>query len=181
MWIVVIVHMFQHTATRRWLDVRQSTAAFYRAVSTHSHPKVAAAGRAGTRCTAYVSTHSHPKVAGCDLFDRDQLLLVSTHSHPKVAVPRTTKLMMMDGFQHTATRRWLSASSAMAVKATCFNTQPPEGGWSSRPQPTKSLLPVSTHSHPKVAAVGRIKTGIVVPFQHTATRRWLYPINAEPA
>ena len=56
-------------------------------------------------------------------------------------------------FQHTATRRWLPA------------------------KPTKYALPVSavsTHSHPKVAAVNILKKSKHgLKFQHTATRRWL--------
>ena len=56
----------------------------------------------------------------------------------------------------------------------CFNTQPPEGGcflgyWS-----TGSASLVSTHSHPKVAALGFFTIHAApAMFQHTATRRWL--------
>ena len=75
-----------------------------------------------------------------------------------------------------------------------FNTQPPEGGWFQREMPDL-LLEVSTHSHPKVAAVraphflsgAGVSTHshpkvaaptsqtarLQMPFQHTATRRWL--------
>ena len=55
-------------------------------------------------------------------------------------------------FQHTATRRWLRLISVVSLRAR----------------------KVSTHSHPKVAAVSlsrRSRTNRL--FQHTATRRWL--------
>ena len=99
-------------------------------------------------------------------------------------------------FQHTATRRWLPPTSPASVWPTaCFNTQPPEGGCF--PQRSGSIgMDVSTHSHPKVAALAekfvffflaRFNTqppeGGCTPwylldtsralFQHTATRRWL--------
>ena len=84
-------------------------------------------------------------------------------------------------FQHTATRRWLLRCRRCACacrtcfntqppeggcggvhplhsRLSCFNTQPPEGGCFSAPE-ILPPLPVSTHSHPKVAA-GRGGRGI---------------------
>ena len=58
-------------------------------------------------------------------------------------------------FQHTATRRWLHRE------------------W----MPKYKALYVSTHSHPKVAAIPRIQQlSVSVQFQHTATRRWLHDL-----
>ena len=53
-------------------------------------------------------------------------------------------------FQHTAARRRLAGASPRRSKTICFNTQPPEGGWSG------GLFhfgqqSVSTHSRPKAA------------------------------
>ena len=85
----------------------------------------------------------------------------------------------------------------------CFNTQPPEGGCRQQNRPALHVLRfntqppeggcfypvginhryriVSTHSHPKVAAL----TGSAVAgggeFQHTATRRWLLGISEPKA
>ena len=59
-------------------------------VSTHSHPKVAAAETLQALNTMIVSTHSHPKVAA-SVEGRVSLTTksaVSTHSHPKVAAQR---------------------------------------------------------------------------------------------
>ena len=98
-------------------------------------------------------------------------------------------------FQHTATRRWLpSVNVSSLLSRFRFNTQPPEGGCNQNVK-RFAMTPVSTHSHPKVAAVVnllqdfrlRVSThshpkvaaqmltdsvgGFL--FQHTATRRWL--------
>ena len=99
--------MFQHTATRRWLGFGVDDDAV-RAVSTHSHPKVAGGCRRRPvsrwgcfntqppeggwglqyltlRTLDAVSTHSHPKVAGSIKPPTQRGKHVSTHSHPKVA------------------------------------------------------------------------------------------------
>ena len=78
-------------------------------------------------------------------------------------------------FQHTATRRWLRQNDEIKLIVDGFNTQPPEGGcaelrnglwlgiefqhtatrrWLRFMTPLWGFLRgVSTHSHPKVAAV----------------------------
>ena len=121
-------------------------------VSTHSRPK--AAGRYGTSgrpnllCfntqppeggwgktslgvrRMIVSTHSRPKAAGLAVDDLHRVFVVSTHSRPKAA-----------GFDRAFGFGWYS----------CFNTQPPEGGWpTTLPRISKPPL-----------------------FQHTAARRRL--------
>ena len=147
--------MFQHTATRRWLLNAISTFIYVfnsfntqppeggcwqpefsvltQAVSTHSHPKVAAIKQLHLLPKQIVSTHSHPKVAafrqrkywimlfcfntqppegGCTQEGTSYFLLdVSTHSHPKVAA---------------------SVSDSLVCEIFCFNTQPPEGGCSQK-------------------------------------------------
>ena len=76
-------------------------------------------------------------------------------------------------FQHTAARRRLmtSATSTTAT-CSCFNTQPPEGGW---PFGSRwySRSVVSTHSRPKAAVLIFIKKNRLLMFQHTAARRRL--------
>ena len=81
---------FQHTATRRWLLLDLPYPLVCRLVSTHSHPKVAAAADWSVRFNYPVSTHSHPKVAA------SETLQTAAIPHP---------------FQHTATRRWLPKSA----------------------------------------------------------------------
>ena len=96
---------FQHTATRRWLLVLLFSKDLQQ-VSTHSHPKVADNRRGAVFQIA-----------------------VSTHSHPKVAARLSGWWRMREGFQHTATRRWLLGSFELFLERQGFNTQPPEGGW----------------------------------------------------
>ena len=146
-------------------------------VSTHSHPKVATPRYTVINDEIDVSTHSHPKVAAArsaaeiiniggfqHTATRRWLLngfvyascygCVSTHSHPKVAAHRGRKHKNHQAtFQHTATRRWLpGALRCMQSFAPSFNTQPPEGGCTIA-QSFNWAVDVSTHSHPKVAAL----------------------------
>ena len=72
-------------------------------------------------------------------------------------------------FQHTAARGRLVYSVHSVFILGCFNTQPPEGGWTVDFE-TQTASHVSTHSRPR-AAGGVI--GIISPkilFQHTAAR-----------
>ena len=86
----------------------------------------------------------------------------------------TFQAVVYYAFQHTATRRWLRAIHLITDSGNGFNTQPPEGGCKSastlafaivgfNTQPPEGgcvqaltglskANPVSTHSHPKVAA-----------------------------
>ena len=77
-----------------------------------------------------VSTHSRPKAAGHENHDNWKQFHVSTHSRPKAAGDELIQQEQPNG---------------------CFNTQPPEGGWTS----------------PILTLTKRLK------FQHTAARRRL--------
>ena len=81
-----------------------------------------------TKCN--VSTHSRPKAAGhCTKQDR-QACFVSTHSRPKAAGNIVLcRHYQMIVFQHTAARRRLGTNCKSRSASSCFNTQPPEGGW----------------------------------------------------
>ena len=98
-----------------------------------------------------VSTHSRPKAAGGRATATTGCVIVSTHSRPKAAG-----------------RRW----GNQKTQVVCFNTQPPEGGWLTKPQPSDTDR-VSTHSRPKAAARMRDQNSCDVRFQHTAARRRL--------
>ena len=76
---------------------------------------------------------------------------VSTHSRPKAAGKANVAARHGEMFQHTAARRRLDVNKKMVLRALCFNTQPPEGGW-------EYLYSRYT---------------ITVEFQHTAARRRL--------
>ena len=79
-----------------------------------------------------VSTHSRPKAAGSETLDFNPPEEVSTHSRPKAAGRR---------------------KSLRHISKRCFNTQPPEGGWSCF-TPFSVMTGVSTHSRPKAAGFG---------------------------
>ena len=145
-------YLFQHTATRRWLRNLTAEAINRKAVSTHSHPKVAALFGWLIRANC---PFQHTAT-------RRWLLAYST-AH---------RVGFM--FQHTATRRWLLRRAKMSSVLVGFNTQPPEGGCHQRAG-FDPKLGVSTHSHPKVAADVAGTEHTVRVFQHTATRRWLRP------
>ena len=100
----------------------------------------------------HVSTHSRPKAAGIIRSETETRLCVSTHSRPKAA-----GLIQI----------W--KSSCMI----CFNTQPPEGGWSVASCDDSRFTLVSTHSRPKAAGPKPWYWQMAVLFQHTAARRRL--------
>ena len=77
--------MFQHTATRRWLGFGVDDDAV-RAVSTHSHPKVAGGMTASAiYCVRRFNTQPPEGGWGLQYLTLRTLDAVSTHSHPKVA------------------------------------------------------------------------------------------------
>ena len=123
---------FQHTAARRRLDVREVLLRDFDLVSTHSRPKAAGIDGPVVDIVRRVSTHSRPKAAGHRRRHRSCFLVVSTHSRPKAAG---------------------QTLSCFRPVFCCFNTQPPEGGWSPSSANTNSPL----------------------VFQHTAARRRLAP------
>ena len=99
-------------------------------------------------------------------------------------------------FQHTATRRWLLIFRAETWQMTLFQHTATRRWLRPFSTATSTGLGVSTHSHPKVAAIGVMmfiltdtrfntqppeggcNTDVTCitsysMFQHTATRRWL--------
>ena len=143
---------FQHTAARRRLVLRLKRAECVFAVSTHSRPKAAGYAENGVfqiykfqhtaarrrlgkirAHTVAVSPFQHTAARrrlGRRIRPRYRYLYVSTHSRPKAAG---------------------RGKAPTLLSVTCFNTQPPEGGWS----------------------VSRAKILPTLPFQHTAARRRL--------
>ena len=101
-------------------------------VSTHSHPKVAAISTS-TTTTCLASFNTQPPEGGCNF--------------------PFFKFTFYRRFQHTATRRWLPGLFKTAISINGFNTQPPEGGCFTATWEIEGISYVSTHSHPKVAAL----------------------------
>ena len=144
---------FQHTATRRWLPFGITLSFWLLAVSTHSHPKVAAAP-SKARFRPLQSFNTQPPEGGCQMRKNGKIYNYGFNTQPPEGgcIILTYLYRLTVKFQHTATRRWLQTSN------TAINC----------------CIAVSTHSHPKVAACSSvITTRSTIRFQHTATRRWL--------
>ena len=166
---------FQLTAARRRLGIINGNGQFDGMVSTHSRPKAA-----GQSChptlgnTQSVSTHSRPKAAGNPHLARMGITIVSTHSRPKAAghihQQRPPKQQM---FQLTAARRRLAMYSSHWSYCLRFNSQPPEGGWSSAQRIPKCKR--GFNSQPPEGGWGSfVKIGFLIfTFQLTAARRRL--------
>ena len=84
-----------------------------------------------------------------------RFLIVSTHSHPKVAALKFLRLVFpVLLFQHTATRRWLLLVKSQTLTSGLFQHTATRR-WLHRDEAADLILEdVSTHSHPKVAAIG---------------------------
>ena len=142
---------FQHTATRRWLRVQKLLTIKSLPVSTHSHPKVAAAASSSiTSGTGFQHTATRRWLHGCDS-------------------DRNTPFW----FQHTATRRWLRRLSLVFGYLTGFNTQPPEGGCMVLAASADKIACFNTQPPEGGCDFGTYGSARSVLFQHTATRRWL--------
>ena len=122
---------FQHTATRRWLP-RPTT------------PPLSGRG-----------FNTQPPEGGCTVGELNILYLhkVSTHSHPKVAAG-CLFIGIFRGlrFNTQPPEGGCTITCAAEISQHCFNTQPPEGGCMLQVVTLSVRAPVSTHSHPKVAA-----------------------------
>ena len=121
--------LFQLTAARRRLaHIRQRHTVFAQ-VSTHSRPKAAGHDLFALLVKFLVSTHSRPKAAGGHCGAGCVFGCVSTHSRPKAAGLDIAVLNGQRQFQLTAARRRLALPPKKAWTMSCFNSQPPEGGW----------------------------------------------------
>ena len=122
-------------------------------VSTHSHPKVAAAVSCWSCSIDWKFQHTATR-----RWLQERYRFVEVHRlFQHTATRRWLRLRMLVfllslTFQHTATRRWLPRQ-LFWINELCqsFNTQPPEGGCTSSNIGSDDFC-VSTHSHPKVAA-----------------------------
>ena len=65
-------------------------------------------------------------------------------------------------FQHTAARRRLGFVVNMMTFLSCFNTQPPEGGWLGLELSLELSLVVSTHSRPKAAGTSIFLISVIL-------------------
>ena len=151
--LLTLMTMFQHTAARRRLALRNSCLYNYLIVSTHSRPK--AAGKLlANRATNILRFNTQPPEGGwMTPYNVDDIVLVFQHTAARRRLgPLVCLAVASYQFQHTAARRRLvdcvrgqaifrvvsthsrpkAAGFTHARSCTdyrCFNTQPPEGGW----------------------------------------------------
>ena len=161
--IILVVHQFQHTATRRWL--RRQLGRAWRAglVSTHSHPKVAAPPVSTTGAPLLVSTHSHPKVAAAAAWSRLARRACFNTQPPEGGCCHERHRRGGERcFNTQPPEGGCGLRGIYLAHQACFNTQPPEGGCRQQRLNIR-LNVVSTHSHPKVAAAARCGRGRFLP------------------
>ena len=87
------------------------------------------------------------------------------------------KMARIKAFQYTAARRRLETAKRRSALCSCFNTQPPEGGWAIIGTAPSGAVNVSTHSRPKAAGLWAFVLVDKCLFQHTAARRRLGQIT----
>ena len=76
-------------------------------------------------------------------------------------------------FQHTAARRRLGVCMTSIIVCSCFNTQPPEGGWSRLPTKSRCLCVFQHTAARRRLANPKTCISKTKLFQHTAARRRL--------
>ena len=103
-------------------------------VSTHSRLKAAGSHPDTSRLAWLVSTHSRLKAAGHGCDETLHCCCVSTHSRLKAAGPKAGKQKRKNSCFNTQPPEggWIALAIIKTI-AVGFNTQPPEGGWVRRP------------------------------------------------
>ena len=155
-----------------WLTARRYSTVH--CVSTHSRPKAAGAalviipnagmfqhtaarrrlGEFLAYANAELSFNTQPPEGGWPLPPNDENgkddLFQHTAARRRLGFGSTSR-QTPKRFQHTAARRRLESAAALPPATSCFNTQPPEGGWFYNVGHSKPRERVSTHSRPKAA------------------------------
>ena len=121
--------MFQLTAARRRLAPSRYQYRRDYQVSTHSRPKAAGVStKVNLKSFVFQLTAARRRLDFSAL-TKNEKITVSTHSRPKAA-----------GY----------VKDIQATRRACFNSQPPEGGWTDNKTVIVKRI-VSTHSRPKAA------------------------------
>ena len=101
-----------------------------------------------------VSTHSHPKVAAFIPFNRVSATNRFQHTATRRWLHLPNELWQNKwAFQHTATRRWLLFVLLLFVEDYVFQHTATRRWLLTMKQTIIEMIEVSTHSHPKVAAI----------------------------
>ena len=126
------------------------------------------------RIAELVSTHSRPKAAGSHVLLTRPATTLFQHTAARrrlgySAVCAWPAFM----FQHTAARRRLGRPCVPGKSVTCFNTQPPEGGWPAKRHKNDKIGGFNTQP-PEGGWLHQLaELGDDFLFQHTAARRRL--------
>ena len=123
--------MFQHTAARRRLGQTMKRRSWLTIVSTHSRPKAAGRAMLAKPAADKVSTHSRPKAAGLDRCARCYLYAWFQHTAARRRLASESKYFVPSGIVSTHSRPKAAGKYCISQgsASSCFNTQPPEGGW----------------------------------------------------
>ena len=147
---------FQHTATRRWLLYAANNITFTaEAAFQHTATRRWLHGVQYYALTMIAGFNTQPPEGGCTgiFITIHHDFAVSTHSHPKVAAERFEYWENNKWFQHTATRRWLQSKQKRKPRLSEFQHTATRRWLQNPPLGYGDKGSVSTHSHPKVAAV----------------------------
>ena len=125
------LYVFQHTAARRRLVGYSLLSGLGSSVSTHSRPKAAGNVKPLNKLRSFCF-NTQPPEGGWDLHRRAHIGITVPFQH--TAARRRLgrqfdRFAGFDTFQHTAARRRLVSAFNQPFLTSCFNTQPPEGGW----------------------------------------------------
>ena len=122
---------FQHTATRRWLRTNRFT------------------------CCTSKCFNTQPPEGGCSYTVQlvlQQILFQHTATRRWLRAFGLSSQAIFKKFQHTATRRWLQIEKTPLLRSLKFQHTATRRGLLMYGEDLSSIKPVSTHSHPKVAA-----------------------------
>ena len=121
---------FQHTAARRRLALGIQLPLISLVCFNTQPPEGGWGSNTDTTGAGKVSTHSRPKAAGFTSSIRTPVVLVSTHSRPKAAGRvRVMGIVWQRVSTHSRPKAAGCRLGLFEVLPSCFNTQPPEGGW----------------------------------------------------
>ena len=133
----------------------------------------------------FASFNTQPPEGGwCRVWGRLKMLIQFQHTAARRRLD-PSKPIKSAGilFQHTAARRRLGRLVLLPGQGLCFNTQPPEGGWTNQQASIKSLKSFNTQPPEGGWAFPDFIARLEAKFQHTAARRrlvqtvWLCPIR----
>ena len=115
------------------------------------------------------SFNTQPPEGGCKaIFKTEAKRMVSIHSRLKAAGGEGKPQWLWGVVSIHSRLKAAEQFVSLSAIRLCFNTQPPEGGWSFRLF-CCLIMPVSIHSRLKAAGVGNaFKLNLFTTFQYTA-------------